>query len=464
MRTPVRLVAAAALALGLVLLAPAGPAAAHPLGNFSVNLYSGIAVAPGEVTITYVLDMAEIPTFQEMPAIDRDGDGQAGAAERAAWAGAKAEELRRNLDLTVDGRPVALSVVESSMTLGPGQADLPILRLEATLTGAIEGDAGRIEYRDRNYPGRVGWREVTAVGLRGAAVEGSSVPAESLSDELRAYPQDLLSSPLSVREASFSFAPGSSGADASSRGETASAGARQGVAEGAFAGLVSRPALSAPIVLLSVLLAVAFGALHALAPGHGKTIMAAYLVGAGGRLRQALAGGVAVSLMHTASVVAVGLLVLSAQQLFPPERVYPWLGLTAGVAALALGSGLLWARARTAPKGHGHPHVHAARPILSRGGLGALALSGGLLPSPTAVVVLLASVALHRVAFGVVLIAAFSVGLAGALTAIGLLAIRARDLLSGRLKSSLSRLVPFGGAGAIVVVGAVLVARAAVQL
>jgi len=270
----------------------------------------------------------------------------------------------------------------------------------------------------------------------------------------------------------------------------AGAAGRPGVSGGSFAGLVDQ---TGPLMLVAFLLAMAFGALHALGPGHGKTLMAAYLVGAGGRPKQAVALGGAVAVMHTASVLALGFLVLSATRLFPPERVYPWLGLGSGLVALGLGAGLLvsrlgvWSNGRRAAlaqgaepehsgdeghhhggehehSGHGHTHVVPDAPVLSRRGLMALAVAGGILPSPTALVVLLASVAFHRVVYGLGLIAAFSVGLATALIAVGILALRARDLVSRRMSGNVGRLVPVFSASAIVLLGLVLSVRGFVQL
>ena len=205
----------------------------------------------------------------------------------------------------------------------------------------------------------------------------------------------------------------------------------------------------------------------------------AYLVGANGKVRQAMVGGAAISAMHTASVLAVGLLILSAEQLFPPERVYPYLGLLSGLVVLGLGSFLLRSRLRArraAEEEHHHDHggdhdhdhrnpvLDPASSLLSRKSLVALAISGGALPSPTALVVLLAAVALHRLAFGFALIVAFSLGLAGALTAVGLVAIRARDALARRMNAGFGRLVPVGSAAVIMGVGTYLLARSAIQL
>ena len=465
MKALVRLSAVAGLVVTLLAVGPTAPASAHPLGNFTINLYSGITVVPGEARVAYVLDMAEIPTFQEMPRIDTDGNGTANASERAAWASAKAAQLVRGVALTVDGQPVHLRVASSSMTFRPGQAGLPILRLEATFMGTIDR-RGAVEFRDTNYEGRIGWREITAVGANGEALKGSSVPSASISDELLSYPKALLSSPLHVTSASFAFQPGHSAAPVNVRSNASDA--RPGVTGGAFSDLVARSGLSLPIMLLSLLLALGFGALHALGPGHGKTITAAYLVGAGGRARQALAAGVAVSAMHTASVLAVGLIVLSAEQIFPPEKIYPWLGLLSGVVVVGLGAVLLIRRLRDGRAHvHSHHHDHEIRSVrspLSKKGLAALAAAGGLLPSPTAVIVLLAAVALHRVAFGLALIVAFSVGLAAALTGVGIVAVRARDLVSRKMHGRFARLMPVGSASVILAAGAILLVRGAVQL
>lgn len=461
-----------AVALGLataVLIAPIA-AFAHPLGNFTINLYGGIRLTPGHVAVDYVVDMAEIPTFQAMPQIDMDGDGTASDAERAAWAEREAPRLLANVSLTSGGEPVDLRVASSSMWFRPGQGGLRILRLETTFVGEA-ATKGTLSYLDRNFADRIGWREVTAVGANGEAISHSSVPSQSVSDRLLAYPQDLLSSPLHVTAATVVFHPGASAPLASRvQREGSAAGARPGVVGGSFAALVDR---TGPLMVLAILLAVAFGALHALGPGHGKTLMAAYLVGAGGRARQAAVAGAAVAVMHTASVLALGLLVLTATSVFPAERVYPWLGLGSGLLALGLGAALLATRlsssmGRRQPSGHSHNHPHdhhhhehtpPPERVLSRKGLGALAVAGGILPSPTALVVLLASVAFHRVAYGVALIFAFSAGLAAALIAVGLLALRARDFVSRRLSSTAGRLVPVLSAAAIVLMGLVLTAR-----
>jgi ABC-type nickel/cobalt efflux system permease component RcnA len=458
------LVAASVVA---VLSTPA-KASAHPLGNFTVNRYAGIVLSPGEIRIEYVLDLAEIPTIQALPGMDTDRDGTASSMERSAWARRTALRLLSNLTVEIAGEPVALETVSASMWLLPGQGGLDVLRFEATFAGPASTE-GELAFADANFQDRVGWREITAVGAAGVILSGSTVPEASLTDALRTYPSDLLSSPLDVQGARVSFEPGADIPAPAAGGVVGASAERPGVAGGAFADLVGR---SGPFMLIALLLALGFGALHALGPGHGKTLMAAYLVGAGGRARQAIAVGGSVALMHTASVLALGLVVLSATERFPPERVYPWLGLVAGLIALGLGAGLLlvrlgaWRNRTHDHDHHTHHHHEPSRqaPVLSRRGLAALAVAGGLLPSPTALVVLLASLALDRLAYGLALIGAFSLGLAAALVAVGLLALRARNVVSRRMSARVARAVPVISACAIVVVGLVLTLRASTQL
>ena len=446
----------------VVILAPA-LAVAHPLGNFTINRYAGIELTPGQVRIDYVVDMAEIPTVQVRPKIDADGDGEVTDAERASWATRTASDLASGLEVTIGGRPVALGVVSASARFRPGQGGLDILRLEAAFAGPAPAE-GRFAFADTNDSDRIGWREVTAVGADGTALASSSVPARSVSNALLAYPQDLLSSPLDVTRATVSFRPGSS-AVATTEPNAANP-ARSDVIGGAFADLVGR---TGPSMTLALLLAFGFGALHALGPGHGKTLMAAYLVGAGGRVRHAVAIGGSVAVMHTASVLALGFVVLTLTEVFAPERVYPWLGLASGVIALGLGATLLVARLGRwsgSPGDHDHEHGHAhphAEP-LSRRGLTALAVAGGILPSPTALVVLLAAIGLGRVAYGLALIVAFSVGLAGALVIVGAGALRARDALCTRVSGTAARLVPVLSAGSIALLGLALTLRGVTQV
>ena len=455
MSVPRRVLVVSLLVLG-VLSVPV-LAHAHPLGNFTINTSAALVVRADEVVVDYVVDMAEIPTLQEQRRLDPDGDGTPSPEEETAYRSAACEDLRTGLRLRIDGAAAPLTLRSSELFLPVGQAGLSTLRLRCVFETAIDpAPAHDLRFEDRTYPDRLGWREVTAAG-DGAAIVRSDVPSESPSDRLRSYPAGV--APSHVLTASLAFRPGGATLPADP-----GPGAAAPATGGFLAGFAARPDLSAGLIALMIAAAVGVGALHALGPGHGKSLIGAYLIGADGTLRQAAAIGAAVSVMHTASVLGLGVLVLSAERVFAPERVYPWLGLASGLVALGLGAALLVSRIHSLSEGrHGHEHPHPDRP-LSRRGLVALAFAGGILPSPSALVVLLASVAIGRAALGFVLIAAFSAGLAASLVAVGVLAIRARHVATGRLPAGLMRLAPVVSAGCIALLGLALTGRGLLQI
>lgn len=483
----------------------ASPAAAHPLGNFTVNQFSRLVLHPDSVTLTYVVDMAEIPAFQARYDIDRNHNKTIEPSESAGYESAECARLITKVRLTVDGRAAALSSRNGKLSFPPGSAGLNTLRLECSIEAPMKAtvSAQRIEYANENFQGRIGWREIVAVG-DGTHLTGSNVPASSVSDALTRYPSDLLKSPLDQRTATFSVIAGGPRASASDGAKRFSGILPRGLdrATQAFTGLISRAHFSFGFILLAILLAVALGAIHALAPGHGKTIVAAYLVGQRGSFRQSVMIGAAVTITHTAGVLALGI-ALSVSQAIAPERLYPILGLASGALLAWIGIGLLRTalRARrlsrpaqhalainsngTSSDEHGHDHatahdhgsgehVHAplgprAEGPLRMRTLAAMGFAGGLVPSPSALVVLIGAIALGRAWFGVVLVIAYGIGMAAVLIAAGLLLVRARGFLDRRAlagKSSgrfavLAKLVPIGTASVIVIVGSFLALRGA---
>ena len=177
-----------------------------PLGNFTINTSASLVLRVDEVVVDYAVDIAEIPAFQERGRIDRDGDGALSADETGAYRGAACEELRTGLGLRVDRSPASLSLRSSSLYLPAGQAGLSTLRLGCVfMAGIALAGAHDVTFEDRNYPDRLGWREVTAVGDR-ATIVRSDVPSESPSRRLRSYPRNV--APSSVRSASITFRPG----------------------------------------------------------------------------------------------------------------------------------------------------------------------------------------------------------------------------------------------------------------
>ena len=296
-RTAGLLVAAIAL-----VLATAGTASAHPLGNFTVNHYAGIELAGDRVYVRYVLDLAEIPTFQF------------GDDVRAAGF---ATTVARSLELRLDGRRVVLRPVAHRVVARRGAGGLKTLRFDAVFSAAASGRA--LTFADRVFPSRIGWREITIAARDGARLLDASVPSASRSNELRSYPDDLLRSPLDVRSAVATFEPGTAAAPAPDL-EPAPAPSHRGRG---FEALIERGELSVGVVLLSLLVAAFWGAAHALTPGHGKALVAGYLVGTRGRPRHAFVLGATVTVTHTAGVFALGLVTLLLSRFIVPEQLYP---------------------------------------------------------------------------------------------------------------------------------------------
>jgi ABC-type nickel/cobalt efflux system permease component RcnA len=283
----------------------------------------------------------------------------------------------------------------------------------------------------------------------------------------------MLRSPLDIASAVATLAPGAEpGAP-----PTIDPGAAQKQANGGFAALIERGGdVSLGVLLLSFLIAAFWGAAHALTPGHGKALVAAYLVGTKGTPRHAFMLGGTVTVAHTAGVFALGLVTLGLSQFIVPERLYPWLTLVSGLLVVVVGASVLRQRIRSRDRGHhaehhhqhdhyddhghDHQHQHDDDALTSRGILG-VGVAAGLLPCPSALVVLLSAIALHRVGLGLALILAFSVGLAATITAIGLVAVLARRAF-GRLSLNgpVVRALPAVSAALILAVGVVITARA----
>jgi nickel/cobalt transporter (NicO) family protein len=449
------------LALGAavvgVLLLPAQPASAHPLGNFTVNQYEGLALRPDRVEVSAVVDAAELPTRQERPLVGADPSGYA-----ARTCGA----LAGSFDVRIGRDRLQWTVAAASFVYRPGTGGLDTSRLECALRAPARlASATTVTVTNHYLTDRVGWRELTATA-DGVRLVDPPLPATSVSDELRAYPADLLSSALDQTSATLHVAPGSGtstgpavvaprGSDPLSR--------LAAVAERRFQ-LLAGGHLTPLVGILAVLLAVLLGAGHAALPGHGKTVLAAYLAGRQGRPRDAVAVGAMVTLTHTGAVLAVGLL-LSVSTALAGDRLLGYLGLVSGVLIVAVGGWMLVTSLRHA-RAHRHHHHHDHSH--GRWSLAGIGLAGGLVPSPSALVVLLGAIGLGRAGFGVLLVLAYGLGMAGTLVGAGLLllAVQRRVARAGWA----ARLARFGArfratgttatAALVVLVGLGLSARA----
>jgi ABC-type nickel/cobalt efflux system permease component RcnA len=438
----------AVLVAVVALAATAAPGAqAHPLGNFSVNHQSTVRVSADRVDVRYVLDQAEIPTVQERSL----GPASVLAAKRA--------EVARRLVLLVDGRRVALRPAgPPRLTFPLGAGGLRTTRLELPLRAPAR-DPRRVELRDGTFPGRAGWKAVLSAPGDGTAVR-TRAPTGDPTDGLRRYPEDLLSKPPDRRTATFAVDPGAGTliAPEAEGGDTAES---RGEADG-FTGLFEDAAAGEGVLALLLLAAVGWGALHALSPGHGKAMVAAYLVGTRGTAKHAVALGATVTVTHTIGVFVLGVVTLALSQYLLPEDLYPWLTLLSGLLVIAVGIGVLRSRVRRAK--HHHHHHHQEHDLSWRGLLG-MGTAAGLIPCPSALVVLLAAIAQHEIALGLVLITVFSLGLAGTLTALGLVVVSARRLIPRRLAAGrLAAALPAASALAIVAIGCVLTADAVPSL
>jgi nickel/cobalt transporter (NicO) family protein len=432
----------AAVLIGVLTAVIAAPAAsAHPLGNFSINHLSTVRISEHRVDVRYVLDQAEIPTVQERGL----SPAQVLARKRA--------EVARNLVLRLNGRRATLAAAgRPRLSFPKGAGGLRTTRVELSLR-ATAGAPQRVELHDGTFSGRIGWKAVVAAPGSGTAVR-TRAPSGDPTHGLTRYPKDLLSSPLDRREASFAVTVGD-GTLIAPRYEGGSAATTRAAADG-FTGLLEDAASGKGVLVLLLLAALGWGALHALSPGHGKAMVAAYLVGTRGSSRDAVALGATVTITHTIGVFALGLVTLALSQYVLPEQLYPWLTLVSGVMVAGVGLSVLRARIRRPPHAHDHHHHHDHRRGILRMGAAA-----GLIPCPSALVVLLAAISQHEVALGLLLITAFSLGLAATLTGLGLAVVWARQLVpprlfSGRLVSAL----PAASALLIVAVGCLLTVKA----
>ena len=345
------LMAACALAL-----APSTSASAHPLGNFTVNRYDGLVAAPGELRVDHVEDLAEIPATQAKPDIKRLG--------MTEWAKQRCDKAAAGSRATVDGRAATLTVASSEARLRPGQAGLNTLRVECRLTAPLpEGEDATVGFHAEGATSGPGWREITARGDR-MTLTATDVPKKSVSHELTSYPKELLSSPADTSSASLRVRPGGP-ALVEDRPDAPAASILPRGADRwteALNNLVARNHLTVGFAALALLIAIVLGAMHTLAPGHGKTLVAATAAARGGkaRLKDVLPLAASVTVTHTLGVVALGVLVTAGSAATP--SVIAWLGIASGVLVLAAGANLVrraWRnRAHGHGTGHGHTHPH----------------------------------------------------------------------------------------------------------
>jgi ABC-type nickel/cobalt efflux system permease component RcnA len=516
------------------------------LGNFTINQYCGLGLSRGTAAVHYVVVFGQLPALSELHSADANGDGVTSQAERDAYVGKVAPALAEGLELVVNGSRVPLHATHWSTSLPTEQGGFS-LRIDVDLgaelpAAAADSDATRsLEFTNRNYAGRMGWHEIVVGSTPGLVVFDTNAFGSSLTGGLSQALQSLpAAGPLDERSVHLKFGstapPGAllltdrGGQPASNAlpDERLPGGAPAGLAQASrpesgrsvgtrsesewiaiktreLVDAISSPHVKPGVALLALLGALLLGAVHALSPGHGKTIVGAYLVGSRGTPRHAAFLGLTVTITHTIGVFVLGFATLYASRFIVPERLFPILSLISAVLVLSMGMILLMQRGRAAHRalskaqpapsgdfrfvrsdaaavgshrlilapaaqfvdatmhshGGGPMHSHlppgAAGEKISWRSLLTLGVSGGLVPCPSAMVLLLAAVALNKTAYGMLLVVAFSVGLAITLTLVGLAFLYARNRFrSPAAGSRWTHVLPVLSAVAILGVGIAL--------
>jgi ABC-type nickel/cobalt efflux system permease component RcnA len=491
----------------LLLCALALPAAAHPLGNFTINHLTKLKFDGTRASVHYVLDMAEIPTYQAMR--DVTPDGKMDAAQIASWAQTEAATIVPQLKLAAGGTAVPLALDRASAHTRPGAGGLPTMYLTVDAHGTLPSGARALTYADETFPGRLGWHDVVVL------------PATEPTSELQLYPSALIGSPRATTNVNIALAAdGHAVAQAVSTDDAAAGSGAPPVSaarSNQLSDMLARGTSDWGFVLLTFAVAIALGALHALEPGHGKTLLAISLVGARATVKQAGILAASLTVAHTIGVLALGVAINLFKGYFVPESIYPWITLGSGLVIAVIGARavqrqiqqrqpLAHAHAHAHDHVHPHEHDHVHDPLahdahahashahgshshephshaphahhdhddleharahaipgnapLTFGGTVWAAMSGGVAPCPAALVVLLAAVALTQVTYGIFVIVAFSFGLAITLTGLGIAVVRGAGWLQGR--PQFERFVKYGPlASAIVIatIGAVMVGQ-----
>ena len=487
--------------IAVLAMAVAALAAAHPMGNFSVSHYAKIQATARGIELEYALDLAEIPTFELLR--DWKLERTSPEAELERQAAEQARQWLSNLSIRVNGRAVKARFESARLVIADGAGNLPILRI--TTRAHVDAGGGEISYEDGNYPDRAGWKEIVIDTGVGATLRKASQGSADISKALTQYPPDPTLAPPQDLRAELSWTidrpvvaakpvvtpiaqPRSALAPVPPATMTPQAAPPGAVVRGDFLSrLMHRRELTPWMMLIALAAAFALGAAHALTPGHGKSIVAAYLVGSRGTLKHAAFLGGMVTFTHTISVFVLGLATLFLFRFVVPERITVALGVISGLSIVAVGAWMFCKRLPGSRRhhhhhddhhhdqahdhhhdehghhhrhhhDHGHSHSHVPDEI-SWGGLVALGASGGLVPCESALVLLLGAIALGRVALGLLLLVSFSLGLALVLMAIGILVLYAKKLLPERKRSgntALFRWLPVVSAGVVMIAGVVM--------
>ena len=434
-------------------------AGAHPLGQLNADSVTTVKLTPTGVQVRYVINFGEAAAFTRLEQVDTNRDGQLDEREREVYLQTNVAHFLESLAVELDGQPLKL-------ISGPGQLELQeqpsgLSRMLSTYEyradwpALVPGQRHQLKVLDRGFQGVDGWREIAFVGADGVGLL-EAPPA----------PQNAVEALQTEGTAAFHLGPSRVAVRAQATPpKSTSAG------QDRLLGMLGERETAPRMVFMALGLAFVLGAVHALTPGHGKTLVGAYLIGSRGTVSQAILLGVVVTITHTFSVILLGVGCLVAFQYVVPEKIIPWIGFCSGALITGMGIFLLANRDAImahehdhsgghshshwpgAAHSHDHSHGHSHGPYAGTtdaeiGGhdhadhehgparkekvglmaLLSLGVSGGMVPCPDALVVLLSAIALNRLAFGLAILLAFSAGLACVLVLVGVLMVTASRL------------------------------------
>ncbi len=425
------------------------PAAAHPLDVLFQDMR--VQLFPAEIVLEAHLIAGPLVTPRLWADLDSDGSDTLEQAEIEAWCAAYLAQLDVRFDDTRQVFALA-SVGQFPATraefIGASATDLEWTASAALPAGIAVGEH-RLDLRSAAYRdiGASDWSKTR--GRAGIVVREATTSTS--------------------HEATFPVkwpaAPGPESDQPEAAADPA-AGLSQGGSGDSLVNRLRSGDGSLGLIAGALALAFVFGALHALQPGHGKTLVAAYLVGSRGTVRHAILLGGIVTFTHTASVLVLGTLVLIFSAWVNPQQIIPGLTVASGALVAAVGLKLLWDRWRLLRGGHdhhhdhdhAHPHTHALPQTISGRSLISLGVSGGLVPCPEALVILIVAATIGRLGLGLAMIVCFSLGLAAVLIAIGVALVTLGERLLGRVPRNgrLIQALPMLSAALVVGLGVAL--------
>ena len=444
---------------------PATASAHAQYKPFTLNRYSILAFESPGLHLTYNVTVGDLPAQRLRKRFDENKDGVLQATERSALIEWARSQIAGALEISLDGQ---------ALPLEPGQAEVDLVTDQVQMFSPIwlrfhmrlpcPPGKHKLIYHDRSEFPDLDQSELFIRRARHVRLSRAARPQKDRGVVERFFWNDgQAPSPVWIQ-----FQMAAPGQRLAPEPEPAAAGqAREHANEGAaLKKVLMDERLGLGGLLAALGLAFLLGAAHALSPGHGKTLVAAYLVGSHGTVRHALLLGAIVTFTHVFSVVLLGLVALWASDSVVPERLTPWIALAAGLLVVGMGGWMLLRRLKGHGHSHGHSHDHShnhedghdrGQQGVRFGELLALGITGGMIPCPSATVVLLLAIYLGRTALGLALIGAFSLGLATSLVAIGIVVVRGRKLLArfseGPRATKIIKLLPLISALLICLIG-----------